>query len=192
MTIEKDNISVLGMYSSHDHLREGIHALREVGFRPSDVSALYIPTETEEEILVEDEPMTKAPEGTASGTLAGVAVGGALGWLVGMGSVIVPGLGALVAAGPIAAALAGAGIIGAFGALAGCLIGLGIPEDEAIHYEQHVKDGGILLSVICEDDKERGSAEEVLRATGARDISSTRETEVTNIRDSEPKTPASV
>lgn len=188
MTIEKDSITVLGMYATHEHLREGIHAMRDAGFSPADVSALFIPSEREEEIVLDEEPLTKAPEGTASGTLAGVAVGGAFGWLVGTGAIIVPGLGALIAAGPIAAALAGAGIIGAVGALTGCLIGLGIPEDEAVHYEQHVREGGILLSVLCDDDNERETAEEVMRASGAREVTSTRETEINIPRQSERKT----
>jgi len=187
MAPEKDSITVLGMFSSHEHLREGIHAMREAGFSPSNVSALFIPSEREEEVIAEEESLTKAPEGTASGTLAGVAVGGAIGWLVGTGAMVVPGLGALIAAGPIAAALAGAGIVGAVGALTGCLIGLGIPEDEAVHYEQHVREGGILLSVLCQDDIERQTAEEIMCSQGARDVSSTRETDLDTPQSSERK-----
>jgi hypothetical protein len=90
---------------------------------------------------------TKAPEGATAGAGTGVVLGGAMGWLVGIGALAIPGLGPFIAAGPIMAALAGAGIGSAVGGLTGALIGMGIPEYEAKRYEGRVKDGGILISV---------------------------------------------
>ena len=105
----------------------------------------------------------------------GAVLGGALGWLAGIGALAIPGLGPYIAAGPIMAALAGAGVGGAVGGIAGALIGMGIPEYEAKRYEGRVKDGGILLSVHCDDSAWTKKAKEILERTGAEDVSSTGE-----------------
>jgi len=101
-----------------------------------------------------------------------VVLGGALGWLVGIGALAIPGLGPFIAAGPIMAALAGAGVGGAVGGLTGALIGMGIPEYEAKRYEGRVKSGGILLSVHCDSSDWTKRAKEILESTGAEDVSS--------------------
>ena len=102
-------------------------------------------------------------------------MGGGLGWLAGIGALAIPGLGPFIAAGPIMAALAGAGVGGAVGGLTGALVGMGIPEYEAKRYEGRVKDGGILLSVHSDSSEETKRAKEILERTGAQDISSTGE-----------------
>ena len=102
-------------------------------------------------------------------------MGGGLGWLVGIGALAIPGLGPFIAAGPIMAALAGAGVGGAVGGLTGALIGMGIPEYVAKRYEGRVKDGGILLSVHSDDSQWTKKAKEILERTGAQDVSSSGE-----------------
>jgi hypothetical protein len=87
----------------------------------------------------------------------------------------IPGVGPLIAAGPIVAGLAGLGVGGAVGGLVGALIGMGIPEYEAKRYEGRVKDGGTLLSVHCDTSDQVKRAKELLQSTGAQDISSTSE-----------------
>src|SRR5205807_1887920 len=84
--------------------------------------------------------------------------------------------GGQIAAGPIVAALAGAGAGGVVGGITGALVGMGIPEYEAKRYEGRVKEGGILLSVHCDDSKWVKRAKEILKETGAEDVSSTGET----------------
>jgi len=121
------------------------------------------------------EKHTKAPEGTATGATSGAVIGGGLGWLAGIGALAIPGLGPLIAAGPIVAALAGAGAGGAIGGLAGALVGMGIPEYEAKRYEGRVKEGGILLSVHCDDSKWTSRAKDILKQTGGQDVASTGE-----------------
>jgi hypothetical protein len=121
------------------------------------------------------EKSTKAPEGTATGVTAGGVVGGTLGLLAGIGTLAVPGVGPLIAAGPIMATLAGVGVGGAVGGLIGALVGMGIPEYEAKRYEGAVKGGGILLSVHCDTSEQVDLAKVALRDTGARDISSSTE-----------------
>src|SRR5205823_5397037 len=89
--------------------------------------------------------------------------------------IAIPGLGPFIAAGPIMAALAGVGVGGAVGGIAGALVGMGIPEYEARRYEGRVKDGGILLSVHSDRSDWTKKAKEILKRTGAQDISSTGE-----------------
>src|SRR4029078_10630490 len=97
------------------------------------------------------ERATKAPEGATAGAGSGAVIGGTLAWLASVGALAIPGVGPLIAAGPIVAALAGAGAVGALGGITGALIGWGIPEYEAKRYEGRVRKGGILLSVHADD-----------------------------------------
>jgi hypothetical protein len=82
----------------------------------------------------------------------------------------IPGIGPLLAAGPIVAALAGAGAVGAVGGIAGALVGLGIPEIEAKRYEKEIKEGRLLLSVRCADPRFSGTARSIMSETDARDV----------------------
>src|ERR1700743_24173 len=116
------------------------------------------------------EKNTKAPEGATTGVGVGGAVGGTLGLLAGIGALAIPGVGPLIAAGPIMGALAGLGVGGAVGGMVGALVSLGIPEYEAKRYEGRVKDGGILLSVHCDTSEEISKAKDILKETGAEDI----------------------
>src|SRR6202162_3241297 len=119
------------------------------------------------------EKATKAPEGAAAGAGSGAVLGGTLGLLAGIGALAIPGVGPLIAAGPIMAALAGIGVGGAVGGFAGGLIGMGIPEFEAKRYEGRIQRGGILLSVHCDTSDQIKRAKEIMKNTGAEDISST-------------------
>jgi tetrahydromethanopterin S-methyltransferase subunit C len=121
---------------------------------------------------------TKAPEGAVAGAGAGGVLGGTLGVLAGIGTLAIPGLGPLIAAGPLLAALSGAAVGAAVGGLAGALIGMGIPEIEAKSYEAKVRGGNILLSVHTESTEQQREAERILKAGGATDICSTSESSV--------------
>jgi hypothetical protein len=105
-------------------------------------------------------------------------LGGALGWLVGIGALAIPGLGPFIAAGPIMAALSGAAAGAALGGLTGALIGMGIPEYEAKRYEGKVKEGNLLISVHAENSTERDRAKTIFEEAGAEDISYTAEAHV--------------
>jgi len=124
------------------------------------------------------EKHSKAPEGASAGAGAGLIVGGALGWLAGIGAVSLPGIGPLIAAGPIMAALSGAAVGGAAGGLIGTLIGLGIPEYEARQYEGKLRDGNILLSVHTEDNDKAKEVANILKAGGVQDVTCSAETPV--------------
>lgn len=167
------NYVVLGIFRTRSELEKGISALQASGFRNGDVSALVPWPESSREFA--HKAGSKAPEGVTTGAAAGALAGGALGWLVGIGSLALPGLGPLLAAGPLVSILAGLGAGSAVGGLTGGLIGMGFPEYEAKRYEGHIKDGGLLLSVHCNDSDWRDRAKDVLERNGAIDISSTRE-----------------
>jgi len=167
------NTAVFGIYKTRTQVENAVDQLRTAGFRSTDISVLFPLNEGTKEFA--HEKGTKAPEGAATGAGAGLVVGGTLGWLVGIGSLAIPGLGPFIAAGPIMAALAGAGVGGAAGGMLGGLVGMGIPEYEAKRYEGMIKGGGILLSVHSDDSAWTTKAKKILEATGADDISSTSE-----------------
>jgi len=168
------NTAVFGIYRSRTAVESAVDRLRQENFRNTDISVLFPDNEGTKDFA--HEKSTKAPEGTAAGATSGAVIGGGLGWLAGIGALAIPGLGPLIAAGPIVAALAGAGAGGVVGGITGALVGMGIPEYEAKRYEGRVKEGGILLSVHCDDSKWVQRAKEILEQTGAEDVSSTGET----------------
>src|SRR5215470_4249147 len=163
-----------GVYPDRASFDSAIEALRAANFRNSDISAI-LPERDRTTKDLAHEINTKAPEGVAAGAGSGAAVGGVLGWLVGIGAIAIPGVGPLVAAGPVVAALAGAGAAGATGGLVGGLIGAGIPEIEAKRYAGRIREGGYLISVHGDDRTWAKRAEEILEATGGRDVVKTAE-----------------
>jgi hypothetical protein len=167
------NTAVFGIYQTRESAEEAVDALRHAHFRNTDISALFPDNAGTKDFACEKN--TKAPEGATTGAASGAVAGGVLGWLAGIGLLAIPGIGPFIAAGPIMAALAGAGAFGAVGGIVGALVGMGIPEYEAKRYEGRVKHGGILLSVHCDDHDWVKRGEEILKRTGAEDISSTSE-----------------
>jgi hypothetical protein len=121
---------------------------------------------------------TKAPEGAAAGVGAGSMLGGTLGLLAGIGALAIPGVGPLIAAGPVLAALSGAAAGAAVGGLTGALVGLGIPELEAKAYEGKLKGGNILIAVHTDNRDAEKAARDVLREAGAHHIDTTLESEL--------------
>ncbi|HET9218185.1 MAG TPA: quinol:electron acceptor oxidoreductase subunit ActD [Terriglobia bacterium] len=167
------NTAAFGIFSTRADVERAVDALRADGFRNTDISVLY-PLNVGSKDFAHAEA-SKAPEGATTGAVTGAVLGGALGWLAGIGSLAIPGLGPFIAAGPILAAMAGAGAGGAVGGVTGALVGFGIPEYEAKRYEGRVKDGGILLSVHCDDSEWTRKAKDILERMGAKDVSSTGE-----------------
>ena len=170
--------AVFGIYQNAGQAERTVDQLLAAGFSSDDISVLLPDNKTSKDFA--HEKNTKAPEGTTTGVTTGGAIGGTLGLLAGIGALAIPGLGPFIAAGPIMAALAGLGVGGAVGGLIGALVGMGIPEYEAKRYEGRIKDGGVLLSVHCDTSEEITRAKEILKQTGAQDISSTGEASAAN------------
>jgi ActD protein len=167
------NTAVFGIYRDRTSVENVVDVLRRENFRNTDISVLFPENQGTKDFA--HEKNTKAPEGAATGAGSGAVIGGTLGWLTGIGALAIPGLGPFIAAGPIVAALAGVGVGGAIGGITGALIGMGIPEYEAKRFEGRVKEGGILLSVHCDDSNWTKRAKEILERTGAQDVSSSGE-----------------
>jgi len=167
------NTAAFGIYRNRSQAERAVDTLMEAGFRAEDISVLLPDNVGTKDFA--HEKNTKAPEGATTGAGAGAVVGGTLGLLAGIGALAIPGLGPFIAAGPIMGALAGAGTGGVVGGLIGALVGMGIPEYEAKRYEGMVKEGGILLSVHCDNSDWTKRAKDVLERTGAHDVSSTGE-----------------
>jgi Protein of unknown function (DUF3341) len=173
-------IAVFGIYSSRQSAERAADAILSAGFSPTDISAL-LPEDFANRAIGTDKA-TKAPEGATAGGATGALLGGTLGLLAGIGALAIPGVGPMIAAGPIMAALAGMGVGGTIGGIAGALAGLGIPEYQAKRYEGRIQKGGILLSVHCASSDQVKRAKEIMERTGAEEISSTSEASATQER----------
>jgi len=165
--------AVVCIASSETQAEAIVDRLKSTGFSNSDISVLFPDKRGTKDFAHEHN--TKAPEGATTGAGAGGVVGGALGWLAGIGALAIPGVGPLIAAGPIMAALSGAAVGAAVGGVTGALVGMGIPEYEAKRYEGKIKGGNILISVHSEDSEQTKRAKAIFEEFGAQDISTTGE-----------------
>jgi len=172
--IKMANSVVFGIFSTKAQVETAVDEMKREGFRNADISVLFPFNEGTKDFAIAKG--TKAPEGAAAGATSGAVIGGTLGWLVGIGTLAIPGLGPFVAAGPLMALLGGVGVGAAVGGLTGALIGMGIPEYVATRYEGRIRGGCILLSVHADDSKWIDKAKKILKQTGAEDIASTGET----------------
>src|SRR6266545_1722177 len=143
------NTAAFGIYRDRMQTENAVDQLLDAGFRVEDLSVLFPDNQGTKDFA--HEKHTKAPEGAAAGATTGGVLGGTLGLLAGIGTLAIPGLGPFIAAGPIMGALAGAGAGGVVGGILGALVGLGMPEYEAKRYEGLIRQGGILLSVHCDN-----------------------------------------
>ena len=167
--------TVVGVFQNRDQAQRAIEELKSAGFRGEDIGVLMQNREGAKDLA--GETGTKAGEAAGVGATTGGVLGALGGLLVGLGALAIPGIGPVVAAGPLVAALgplvggtATGAVIGAgAGAIAGALVGLGIPEDEARIYEQRFQEGGILVTVKAGANR-YNEAEGILRNAGAEDI----------------------
>ena len=173
------NKTVIGIVESQAQAESIVDALQAAGFSGTDISALFPDKRGSNDFA--HEKNTKAPEGAVAGIAGGGVIGGTVGLLAGIGALAIPGLGPFIAAGPLMAALSGAAAGAAVGGVAGALIGLGIPEIEAKRYEGKVRGGNILLAVHVESSEMQKRAEEILKRSGAQDVTSTSEASVPRI-----------
>src|SRR3954464_7715151 len=164
------NTAIYGIYNNRSEAEAGVDALLAADFRNEDISVLLQDNTGTKDFA--HEKHTKAPEGATTGATTGGVVGGTLGLLAGIGALAIPGVGPFMAAGPIMGTLAGIGSGAALGGLIGALVGMGIPEYEAKRYEGRIKEGGILVSVHCDDSDWTKRAKEILERTGGEDVSS--------------------
>jgi len=145
--------AIFEILASRYHAEVAVDALVQSGFAASEISVLLpatVPREAAREKYLTPESDTMSP----------------LGWLIGMGALAVPGLGPFLVAGPLMASLDTAGP----GGLAGALVLNGMPDYDARRYQNRVRAGGVLLSVLCDKSEEARTAKDVLEQTGAQDV----------------------
>jgi hypothetical protein len=160
--------TVVGLFDDRADAQRAIEALKAAGFEAPDIGITMRDIHEAEALL--DETGASAGAGAATGALAGGALGGLAGWLVGLGLLAIPGIGPVIAAGPLAVALTGAAIGAAGGSLIGALTGMGVPEAEARWYESEVARGGILLTVRTASRFDEACR--IMRECGARESAS--------------------
>jgi hypothetical protein len=169
--------TVAGLFSGRNQAEQALQQLRSAGFDPQRVSVIARDPERARDVAAETG--AEVPTSAAGGAGIGAVLGGVAGWLVGIGALAIPGIGPVIAAGPIAAALGTAGATAAVGAgagavaggLVGALTGWGFSESEAREYEGRVGRGDILLAVQVPDDQDTGRAEDMLRRAGGDRVS---------------------
>ena len=163
--------SVYCIAVSEDQALQIVDRLTTSGFSSNDISALFPDKESTHQFS--HEKHTKAPEGAVTGAASGGLLGGGLGLLAGIGALAIPGVGPLIAAGPLMAALSGAAAGATLGGITGSLIGMGIPELEAKRYENRISEGNILISVHATSSEEVSRAKEIMGNAKAEDVSVT-------------------
>jgi uncharacterized membrane protein len=154
---------VLGIFDDRGQAEQAAVDLRDKGFH-KDISVV---ARDEGKGDIQETRMEGGEEGNSP--MAGITTGGTLGGLAGLaagaGALVIPGIGPLIAMGPIAGLLSGA----ATGGIAGGLIDWGIPEAEGQHYEEDVRQGKTLVSVQGSEDR-LNEAADILRRHGAHDV----------------------
>ena len=168
--------AVFAIVSNSVQAESVVDELRLAGFSNTDVSVLFPDSEGTQEFAHTNS--TKAPEGAVIGASAGGFFGGVTGWLMGLGTLAIPGAGPLIAAGPIFAALSGVAVGATAGGLSGALAGLGFPEYEAKLYAGKLQDGNILIAAHTENTHEVKIAREIFERADAHDIGVTEEAAV--------------
>jgi uncharacterized membrane protein len=171
--------TVFGVFDQEPYAEEAIVMLDERGYDAEDISVLMKDRAMGRE--VEQRTGAHVTKGAASGATTGALIGGVTGLLVGIGAIVLPGIGAFIVGGPLAAALGLSGAAAttltgaATGAVAGGLIGalmaLGLTHEEAAVYEEHIKNGALLLAIPTTEDHEE-EVRSILARFNAMDITS--------------------
>ncbi|WP_347549092.1 low temperature-induced protein [Pseudalkalibacillus hwajinpoensis] len=155
-----NNKIIGGVFSNVGSAEQAITELQRHGYGSNDIS-VFAKDKSKVNVLEEEMETSvtsnkggrgkNAGKGAGLGALSGGALGGIGGLIAGLGLLAIPGIGQLAAAGPIAAALTGAGVGAGGGGIVGALVGAGMPERDAKQYENHLKDGKIIVIVEASD-----------------------------------------
>ncbi len=166
--------TAIGLFDTSQHAERAAKMLERAGFEAKDISV----TMREPNVDASEPDETMVDEGLKTGTLTGTVAGGLMGLLVGAGLLVIPGIGPVLAVGPLATGLAsGSALVGAAagmglgafsGGLIGVLSGMGVPNEHAQIYSEGVRRGGVLVAVHT-DEQHLGSAEQILHENNAAD-----------------------
>ena len=160
--------SIVGIFDQQSEAERAVRDLMDNGFRREDIS--LIAGHTSGEPVESTTTSSVGMSSTAAGAGTGAVVGGLGGLLVGLGVLAIPGVGPVVAAGPLAATLLGAGVGAAAGGLIGSLMDVGVPEEEAGYYAEGIRRGSTLVAVNTEDEMMIDRAVNIFERHNAIDI----------------------
>jgi hypothetical protein len=169
--MSETNTAAFGVFPDRRSIETVVTSLKREGFQSSDISVLFRDSRGNWEFAAQKD--SKSAAAAASGTSSAGAAHGALRWLAGISAIAIPGQGTFVAVGPIRSALEGTAFGSIHGALAGSLIGMGVPESEARRYEGRIVSSWFLLSVNCTDSQRLSKARQILSETRAEDVLAT-------------------
>jgi uncharacterized protein (TIGR02271 family) len=141
--------TVVGLFHDQPDAERAIERLKQEGFSEKQIGVALRDRDRQQELI--EGTGTQAAEGAATGAVGGGVLGGVIGLLAGVGALAIPGIGPIIAGGTLASTLAGAGIGAAAGGLLGALAGMGIPEEDAKHFDKGFQEGGILVTVTAGD-----------------------------------------
>jgi uncharacterized membrane protein len=153
--------TVVAIFRDHRAAESSVRDMKEKGISDKDISLIA----RDEERRDSGGEMSYEDQNLADGTTTGGALGGLAGLLAGAGALLIPGIGPIIAAGPLAGGLTGV----VTGGVAGGLIDYGIPEERGQHYEDKVREGRILVSART-DERNADSAMEVFKENGAEEV----------------------
>lgn len=161
--IESTRATVVGLFQNQANAERAIERLKNAGFSDSQIGVALRDRNRQQELI--EETGIQAGEGAATGAIGGGVLGGVIGLLAGVGALAIPGIGPIIAGGTLASTLAGAGIGAAAGGLIGALAGMGVPEEDARHFDQGFRAGGTLVTVNA--GSRTDEARELLSESGA-------------------------
>lgn len=157
--------AVIGVFSQEDRAKEAINDLKSQGFDEREISLIVRDEQQQGGEGGEGDRFTMEQQDLSEGVITGGALGGVAGILAGAGALLIPGVGPIIAAGPLAAFLTG--VVG--GGIVGGLVDYGIPEERGRYFESRVKQGDILVTMKVEDD-ETERVTSLLERYGAEDV----------------------
>lgn len=150
--VKREGNTVVGLFQDQPSAERAIKRLMAAGFTEQQIGVAVKDRDRQESLT--ESTGTQAAEDATKGAVGGGVVGGVIGLLAGVGALAIPGVGPIIAGGALASTLAGAGIGAAAGGLIGALVGMGVPEEEAKHFERGFQQGGILVTVQAGDRAE--------------------------------------
>ena len=159
--------TVVGSFDNYSEAQDVVEELVNIGVPRDEIS--IVANDADQRHSAGRSDAGETASGAGKGAVVGGAIGGAAGLAAGLAGLAIPGIGPIIAAGPIAAALAGAGAGAVAGGLIGGLTHLGVSEEDANYYAESVRRGGALVTVRAEDDIAEPAAE-VMRQHNAIDV----------------------
>jgi uncharacterized membrane protein len=168
--------AIVCIVKAEDQAEQLLNQLKQAEFSAQEVS--IVTQDRREQRSLSHGALHARAGGLATGAVAGGLLAGGVGWLVGMATLAIPGIGPLIAAGPIAAALGDAAIGGAFGALGGAIVGMRLPDHLARYYEDALQNGHVLVAVHTDDLAKQQKARDIFQSAGGEHISDVEESKI--------------